>query len=289
MGTGPKLRVDALPKRPPAISFVSSALDLSPSDLRFGNGLTFRPEQCVLGGTAVPCGSARVVSLDDNQETVEVEAFSAWAGVACSTFSGPEYANVEQKAEAQRALAACESRQVAREFWEGTLAQAEGWDNFYLRQPGATVVTDVAGHDPYAALACLEAALDSCVCGEGVIHMTRQVATYLLHDDVIERSGNMLQTRLGTRIITDRGYTGTAPEGVGDATDVSWMYATGLVGYYRAANPRFLSANLVDVTNRDDNTVYWIAERPYAIQTDECCHFAAAAAITGCVNLVFGS
>lgn len=291
MGTGAPARVEALPAQPPRISFLGSALDVSPTDLLWGNGFRWTPEACVTGDLFDPCaGGTKAVSLDDNESEQEADSFIVWAGVSCSTFD-PEYAGRELQARALRALLACESRHVAREFWDGTLAQAAGWPNFYLRQPGFVAVTGNGGEAPVSALACLEAGLDSCKCGDGgVIHMTKQVATYLFNAQVLERVDGQTRTKAGeTKVIIDAGYTGTAPTGIADATDVAWMYATDAVAYRKQKDPRVFAANVKEAVDRDTNTATWLAERAFGVQVDPCCHLAAAVQIVGCANLTYGS
>lgn len=238
-------------------------------------GFDFAPESCDDAWVENGC-DVSTRSIDGHPANIRVQPFDVVAGDRCSTFG---FSNADYIGRATRLLERCESKQISRELWEGTLAQSEGWDNQYLARTSSDTVTD----GPTAVidvLACLEQALAECACGgQGMIHATRQLVTHwaALGPSVLRRDGNTLLTIHDTIVVSDAGYTGTGPSG---ETDNVWAYATGMVTVLRG--PITVTPDSLTGIFSDVNDLEFYASRPAAYAWDGCCHFAAEADLTPC-------
>jgi hypothetical protein len=162
---------------------------------------------------------------------VEVEDFASTFGVL----------GVDRFERVTKQLEAATQKAVEREIWEGEIAQGESLDNPYLRDNlTATVLNSGVALSPKRALAALEFEIGSRsgVGFQGVIHMTRDVATLLASNSNMLRHSEgkeHLETFTGTPIVIGSGYTGNGPIGDANATASitnKWMYATGDVKAY---------------------------------------------------------
>jgi hypothetical protein len=120
-------------------------------------------------------------------------------------------------------LEAATQKMVETELWNGYCARADGNDNRYLTKPGAFAFassTPSATEDHPRALAMLEHALASSPVGEqGVIHMSRELATHLGSQWLLMRTEDSngkfhLETMNGTTVSVGSGNTGDGPVAV---------------------------------------------------------------------------
>lgn len=119
-----------------------------------------------------------------------------------------------------RQLEVATQKAVERELWDGYAAQADGTSTVYLTKAGeATLVADTpaTGLSPAYALAALESALSNSPVGEqGVLHLTRDIATLLGSQWLLMRVEDdpgkfHVETINGTTAIVGSGYTGDGP------------------------------------------------------------------------------
>lgn len=182
-------------------------------------------------------GTEEVLSttLSDVKQYVEVVPFYVEVEDSASTFGA---LGLDRFKRIIRQVEAVTQKNVEREFWEGTIAQGETSPTPFLR--GATCVTINGGTavDPAKALAFLEFAVaDASAAGEqGIIHMTRDVASVLGSQNLLRFENGAVETTTGTKVAIGSGYTGTGPlsAGAGAATTLTnrWMYATGTTGVH---------------------------------------------------------
>jgi hypothetical protein len=128
---------------------------------------------------------------------------------------------------------------VEKELWDGAVRIGRSHSNKALVHPDANIINSGNALTPRRALAMLEQHIaEASPCGEqGVIHMTRDVATLLAGDShlLMHQEGKAhLQTLGGTPVIVGSGYSGAGPtDAAGNSEDPShtnkWMYATGTV------------------------------------------------------------
>jgi hypothetical protein len=265
--------------REAALSLVNAMAPLDPAAAgRWELGFSFQPEACGDADVADPCNTT-AFQFSDRPAIVEGEPFAVRAGDRCSSLGFPAE---DYQGRAERLLLRCQSKQISRELWEGTLAQAAGWPNLFLADSGAdTVTTGPSGL--IDSLACLEQALADCACGErGVIHATRQVVTHwaALGNSVLRREGGLLLTAHDTIVVSDAGYTGTGPEGQA-AGDSVWAYATGPI-QVRVSAIEVIPESLSDAIDRETNTVEFVAQRLASATWDGCCRFAAEVDLAAC-------
>lgn len=134
-------------------------------------------------------------------------------------------------------LEAASQKAVELELWEGVTALAELNGNQFLRESSAASVVNSGALAPATALMLLEEAISSSPAGtNGVIHMTRDVASilgsrliYLPADG--GKTGKAM-TRLGTEVVIGSGYTGAGridDSNAAASASNKWMYATGSV------------------------------------------------------------
>lgn len=222
--------------------------------------------------------------LSDNQADNNYQYYVPFyidAELFDSTFSLP---GEDRFKSAIKALECVTQKALEREFWEGYAAQAEtdAQTNMYLRK-AATVTIPVSGaKKPENALMILEQAIaDSPVGENGVIHMTRDVAS-ILGSRIIYTAGEdeplskSAMTRLGTKVVIGSGYTGNGPIGDGNATASAtnkWMYATGPVEVH-LGKVEIVNENLAQGADVTINNMRIKAYRPAAVLADPSMHFA---------------
>lgn len=198
---------------------------------------------------------------------IDVEDFA-------STFSLP---GQDRFARVVKELEAATQKAIEREFWEGAAAQAEtsANGNMYLRKAGASTIPVAGAKKPENALMLLEQAIADSPLGEnGVIHMTRDVASILgsrliYKKGETENSGRAM-TRLGTDVIIGSGYTGNGPIGDTNAAASAtnkWMYATGPVDVH-IGKIEIVNENLAQGADVTINNMRIKAFRPAAAFTD---------------------
>jgi hypothetical protein len=173
---------------------------------------------------------------------------------------------------------ACES-----ELWDGLTAQAASNSNSYLTK--AADVTEVlnGAHDASKALYLLEQAIASSPVGaNGVIHMTRDVASILGSRLVFAKDSSnagvgSVMTRLGTPVVIGSGYSGKGP--VGDAAAAAsltnkWMFATGPVDVHLGKS-EVVNDSLSQGANVSINDMVIKAVRAAAVYFDPSIHYCA--------------
>lgn len=193
----------------------------------------------------------------------------------------------ERESRARTAVDALSQTAIEHELWTGDLALDAGHlDAMYLTSESAVEVSPggaatAADH----ALAALEWALGQSTTGQGVIHMTRDVAIRL-SQHLYNRDGKIF-TLLDTPVVVGSGYVsgsggaprGSAPGGpeaypaipaIGQAPTTSWMYATSPVTVH-------LGSIQVIGERRDPSTneITTLAGRPAAVYWDPSVHFVA--------------
>ncbi len=204
-----------------------------------------------------------------------------------STFG---FTALDRMARVSRQLEGVTQKAIESELWTGTIRAGETHDNKALTTAsGATVLNNGNALSPRRALALLEHSISNLShCGEqGVIHMTRDVASLLASDSQMifhEKEKEHLQTFGGTPVVLGSGYSGSGP--VGDnhaAASVTnkWMFATGTVRVYLGK---------VDVVNDGYNQAYnnttntndmrLKAIRPAAVYFDSSIHIAVRVDLT---------
>ena len=183
------------------------------------------------------------------------------------------------------------------ELWAGTIRIGESHSNRALVDPAATILNSGTALSATRALALLEQSIgETSSCGiQGVIHMTRDVASLLINSNVLyhastiypgRKNTNYLTTLAGTPVVVGSGYSGAGPtDAAGDTetptTTNKWMYATGevrvILGDIDVVNDNL--AQGYDVSG-NANSMRIKAIRPVAVYFDSSVHLAIRVDLT---------
>lgn len=249
--------------------------------------LTWTPEPCGgEGGTYDPSCGGPVVDISGDKTTVQAaehyHAFGVFEPESCSNFG---YAGLDTNQRARRAITLDEAKQVERELWKGTRAQAIGGDfllNRWLARnvagpgsggtfpPAVTQLKAGVAQTPVRALAELEQEIATRRSGgRGIIHASRRTVTFWTRDFLLYRAGNVLLTVASdTIVVPGEGYDGSAPDGSVDASGNSaWAYATGSIEVFRGP-VEVIGPMSPEQTTQNRRTS--IAVRKYAFEIDPC-------------------
>lgn len=240
---------------------------------RWEAGFRFQPEN--VSGEAVigPCSDASM-SAGENLPIVSVVPFAVIAGDTCHSFGWSAHDYVGRST---RLLQASESKQIAHEFWTGTIAQSDGLPNLYLARTGTHMV-NAAAATPANALACLEQGLGDCGTGAaGMIHCTRDTASAWSAALLLQRDPQtgLVTTINGTVVVADAGYPGTSPAGAARSDGHVWAYATSNYVEVRRGAIAVIPGTFSEAMTRDSNKIEWRAERMAAASIDGACVMAA--------------
>lgn len=230
-------------------------------------GITLVPEQCAAGGRgAVTCLS----DLPDmstgarGPAAVTAKPFIVWAADECSALASTTR---DFEGRARRALAAAESYEIAAELWTGSLSSTKPLADASAVAASATAVTPLVG------LSDLEWALGRCGKGRrGMIHVTPQVFTILVGQNVLRFAGGVWLSPMGNIVVADPGYPGTSPAGA-HPTTTQWAYASSMV-YIRRGQTESLTDNLSELVDISVNDYRYVAWEPVVIEWDQCCLFS---------------
>lgn len=242
-------------------------------------GFSWSPESC---GIATPaditgCGAPTPLVVPDSPDIREYEPIGLWAGEKCSPWDRGR----DWQGRARRQLQSAQSYQLEREFWTGTLAQAQGYPNAYLASAGADTLSGGA-LAPLDALACLEEGIARATAGSrGMIHATPATVTHWANGGALRREGNQILTVLDTIVVPGSGYPGSSPAGVAAANGSVWAYGTEMVDV-RLGDIFFVPEGTADSLERRGNTIEQYAWRAAAASWDGCAHVAVELNISAC-------
>jgi hypothetical protein len=281
--------VDPTPYGPPRLGLLASIEVIEEADEDLRTGIKFVPEPCGGEGGAYDITCGATVDVSGDKSTVppyeQFSTFGVYEPESCSTF-GMAGVNTDQRA--QRAMLLDESKQVEKEFWTGTIAQARdggaansnarwlarqtaGPQNGATFPPAVTQLNGGAATIAVRALADLEQAIAAARSGgRGMIHCTRVTASYWIREQMLYRSGNLLLTHCSdTIVVAGEGYPGSSPAGSGMPSDhnTAWAYATGLIRARRTPVEVYTPAS-PELTTSNRRTS--IATRTYALEIDPC-------------------
>lgn len=245
-------------------------------------GLTWRPLVC--GGSDIVevmdvCAGFSGFVTSDQPSTPQYVPPVVAVGMSCSAISGTTVLE-ETRERATALLDRCQTLGIARELWRGDAAQAANPDlpNDYLNDSsGLTQVASGASVSAMDSLANLEKYLATCSCaGNGMIHATPYTVTLWKHLQLVDRQPDgRIVTVLGTTVIADPGYDGSAPGGAVDATGATaWAYATGPIDVRLGPVTVLPAGELGESLVRSNNDWDVFAYRAFAATMDPCCKVA---------------
>lgn len=214
----------------------------------------------------------------DDQRYADYQPFYIDVEDFASTFSLPGQDRFERVV---KELNAATQKALEFEYWEGKAALADATGNFYLSKDGASTIPVSGTFAPSIALMYLEQAISDSPIGEnGVIHMTRDVASFLgsrlIYKKGEDEYSGRAMTRLGTHVVIGSGYTGNGPIGDANATASAtnkWMYATGPISVH-LGDIEVVNDNLAQGADVTINNMRIKAYRPAAVFSDPSMHYA---------------
>ena len=226
--------------------------------------MTSYPPSGATAGT-VPSTSTAVVSVSKTfTETTSWQdgiRFGVYYGLTCKSVGF----DIEQStSDAVRVFLANESVGVERALMN-TRFRVNGsvW-------AAATDLTPAGGAvDPKVGLAILEGHASVNYAGVPTIHAARSIGSLLLTSAAVERTGNTIVSKQGSKVASGGGYEepNTSPAGVAAPAGEKWMYASGEVALARGS---VFSEPQID---RSTNEVKILVERLYVAAVD--CYTAA--------------
>ena len=174
------------------------------------------------------------------------------------------------------------------ELWEGVAALAETNGNDFLREAATATVVNSGALAPATALMLLEQAISSSPAGtNGVIHMTRDVASILgsrlIYSPADGGKTGKAMTRLGTEVVIGSGYTGAGRISDSNTTASAsnkWMFATGPIDVH-LSKPEVVNENLGQgiTVSTNTNTLTVKAVRAAAVYFDPSIHYTVRLAL----------
>lgn len=248
----PAILVDA-PTRAPLPYGLFSVLALTtPSDPHWQLGAEWQPLECgPLKAIGDPACEGETTGLpkvfDTDLLDAHATAFTVYGEKECDPI-GSSFQQIQDLA-SQRLLGG-EQSTVERVLWTGEVGNTPSFDKSDAVQVGTAA-------DPVHGLALAEQFLGDQAAGQGVIHMSRLIAS-LLGTQYLTGSGSTLRTVLGTPVAAGGGYPNDGR-----------IFATGPMFGFRSEvfYPTNQPGALLD---RARNDFYAVAERTYLIGFDPC-------------------
>lgn len=208
--------VEPVPAAAPTYGTLVAAAITPQDDIRWENGVAWRPERCPQARTFDPCGTEfedpPVGAGDSGVAYYRPPAFRVED--VCSTRGARR---AEGLARVRRQAAGATSYMVARELETGAQTLASPYEspngldqhNAYLASEDAMVVPGTWSLPD--ATGALEAAARDISLGMDVFLHIPLVAMPMVSPFDVIREGALLRTMTGSRIVADPGYTGVGP------------------------------------------------------------------------------
>lgn len=187
---------------------------------------------------------------------------------------------------ALRQLESATQKALELELWSGVVSLGDTNANNYLTKTGSSTIPAVGAYNASDALFHLEQALsNSPYGGNGVIHMTRDVASILgsklIYIPETENRAGRVMTRLGTNVIVGSGYLGNGPIGNANATASAtnrWIFATGPVDVH-LGKAEVVNESISQGIGYPQNDSIIKAIRSAAVYFDPSSHYAVRVSV----------
>lgn len=263
MALAPNAVVDG-PERSPLPYGLFSALTFrTEGEGRWQAGATYEVQSCepAMGVPEYACDPTG----EDGRPTKDLDAgpffeksrpFTVYGRFSCAPVG---YTPEEGAGRAEADLLAKEERRVEQALWTGDLFLPEA-ETVYLNGADAEAISDAAV-SAEEGVARAEAWLGDNLGGLGIMHISRYLATRLVHAGLVEVKGNRLQTKLGTQVVAGSGYS----------SETDTIVTTGQMFAYRTSVFAPMDA-ATDTFDTRRNLLQYVAERTYLIGFDTCGH-----------------
>lgn len=273
----PGIVVDVPAANPARVgSLLASAAPANAQGTDWEAGLQAAPQSCKTGEAQATCNPS-TLTVADQPGFIDETAYVIEAGVICSTF-GDRTTYGER---AINTLLRNSSRLIEQEFELGTIATAEGYNNFFLTDAPDELAVDLgaAAGTAYKVVKGFagveELTMDKLGGTRCMIHVPVRVAAYLAFNNLIHQEGNLLLSELGNIVVVGAGYSGASPAGAADSSNATaWIYGTDIVTLY-VGQPVLTQDGLSQSLNREINEVEVRAYRYAATINNGCANVAA--------------
>lgn len=265
-----RIPLDGSIPRPPLFG-ISSVATLVTENLRGGAVVVPYPQDIPKGHD--PCDAVTLGTKDAPDELAIPDGFpvfTAYLGEVCTAYNIGDFD--EWQARANVALAARTDWALERQLMDASFKPTLGDDDVpHLADANAEVLNSGAALAAAVAVALLDERI-AYSGGEGVLHLTPGVVTYLGLEK-FRVDGSILRTASGTPVIVGQGYSqagwglspsheAEGPEGEAAAAQgQSWIYATGRPQYQLPGAIIPWPPELGEALDRETNEVVYRAER----------------------------
>lgn len=266
------ISIDGPPPAAPALTLVGASRIVPTTDDKWINGAALWPYPTDLPDVYDAClapsssGATKIAGTPTSEDLFG--SFAVLEGVTCTTrgIGNPE----DWKNRVKRVLEAREHWGIEHEFWAGSLKP----DNPHLAQSSATLLNSGTSVSMKNALALLEQEIAE-KGGDGIIHLRPTLFSTIEYEapGLLEVSGGVARTKLGTPVVPGVGYPGTSPAAVAATSTVEWAYVTGRIEM-RRSEIFGLPESMAEATDRSVNTTTFRAERYVLVTWDRRIHAA---------------
>lgn len=262
MALAPNAVVDGPERSPLPFGLFSSLTFRTEGGGRWQTGATYEVQSCepVMGLPEYDCDPAGEgqppKDLDAGPFFEKARPFTVYGRFSCAPVG---YTPEEGATRAEADLLAKEERRVEQALWTGDLFLPDA-ETVYLNSAEVEAIssTPVAVEE---GVARAEAWLADNLGGLGIMHMSRYLATRLVHAGLVEVKGTRLQTKLGTPVVAGSGYS----------SETDTIVTTGQMFGYRTSVFAPMDA-ATDTFDTRRNLLQYVAERTYLIGFDTCGH-----------------
>jgi hypothetical protein len=245
-------------------------------------GVTWLPESC--GGSHLSKASEAVQAERTpgaRTEAVHSSPFYVWAE---DNATATPVTQRDWQGRARRRLEATQSFQIARELWTGAFTTStETADERSPFLADTTQVADVQASGQTAIGIAEALAMEQSEGRRIMIHVPIPVLEDTMADGsyVMRDTGGVLTTAMGSIVVADAGYDGSAPELYDGASDGMWVYTSTLV-QVRLDAIELLPASLANALGiaqalgRPRNDMMVLAQRLALYVLDPCARIAVS-------------
>lgn len=262
---GPPLPLDGPPPEAPPFRLLDTARVTSDGFPHIENGVQIYPFPTITPEGTIPCADGTFRTKDEGTgvDLPIFGPFTVYVAETCSSLSIRSQEDFRDRA--RLVLDATDSFAVEQQL----ILDVFQTGSPYVADSNVSILNSGVATTPIEAMSLLEDAI-ALTGRQGMLHASPSMLAAWdgYGAEIVERDGR-LTTKRGTPISVGDGYVGTHPDSVGaPAAHHAWVYATGPVVVYRAADIFMLPDNVKEALNRESNVVTYRAERPFVAWWD---------------------
>lgn len=272
-----------VPAPPPAARPINlrTSARLVDDGLRWENGISLLPEECSPGFSVDPCHGPQDVEEGKAVETQPVasewDPYIIGSSASCA-YTINEGAYGELAARARRSLEAQTSHLVENILWTNVVDGID-WGIDHPNTPLIDTATVGTPAPPVTALEQMDELLIAALGGRrGMIHAPAPLMHHFAFYGLLEKNGNVWETKSGNIVVPGTGYPGTDTAGAADPGNL-WIYGTSPVEL-RLSEIQVVPGDLAGAIDRETNQIVVRAERYALAYWDLCAHVGVPVCLT---------